>query len=266
LNGAGRASGPDQPRQLVQPHRPRGARPGRSVDADSAALVTPCSSKSGRIAYNVKDPTSNIVTTYTQDQIFHVRGVSDDGVEGKSLLTWARDSIGIALATESYAGRLFSQGSLHSGVISVPACSIRKPRSAWRSRLSRRKRTWHMPKVLEQGATYTESTLTPEDSQFLTSRQFSVTEMSRWFGIPPHKLFDLSRSTNNNIEHQGIEYVGDGLMPWLVLIEQAILRDLILNPARFYAEFNVEGMLRGDSAARGELYKSALWRRRGVTE
>jgi HK97 family phage portal protein len=217
-------------------------------------LVTPEQLSSGRIVYHVRNDKTHTTTRISQDDIMHVRGPSDDGVTGKSVLAWARDSVGIALATESYAGRLFSQGNLHGGTITVPGllhddASKRMAQSFVSSQAS-----WHMPKVLEQGATYTESQLTPEDSQFLLSRKFSVTEMARWLGLPPHKIFDLERSTNNNIEHQGIEYVGDGLQPWCVLIEQAILRDLVLNPARFFAEFNLDGLLRGDSAARGEFY------------
>src|SRR5258708_6512445 len=80
-------------------------------------LVKPRQLPSFRIVYDVRDPTTNIVSTFTQDEIFHVRGVSDDGIEGKSILAWARNSIGVALATESYASKLFSQGSLHGGLI-----------------------------------------------------------------------------------------------------------------------------------------------------
>lgn len=222
----------------------------------NAERVKPVQLDSGRVTYQVRDQRTNIVTTLSQDQMFHVRGPSDDGVEGKSLLTWARDSIGLAMAQHGYAARLFSQGALHGGVISVPAIlndeASKRMADSWVTSQA----SWHRPKILEQGATYTESTLTPEDSQMLTSQQFSVTEMARWLGVPPHKIADLSRSTNNNIEHQGLEYVTDSLSPWLVLIEQAILQQLILAPDRYFAEFNVDALMRGDSVARGEFYKS----------
>ncbi len=217
-------------------------------------LVTNEQLASGRILHHVKNPTTNQITTYTQDEISHVRGVSDDGVTGKSLLTWARDSIGIALATETYAGKLFSQGALHGGLITVPGLLDPDASKRMAQSFVTSARTWHLPQVLEQGATFTEPTLTPEDSQFLLSRQFSVTEMARWLGLPPHKIQDLSRSTNNNIEEQGIDYVGDGLSPWLVLIESAFDRDLVLVPAKYFVEFNADGLMRGNSAARGEFY------------
>lgn len=218
-------------------------------------LVTPEQLPSGRILYHIKNPKTNISTPATQDEICHVRGVSDDGVTGKSVLTWARDSIGIALATETYAGKLFSQGALHGGLITVPGVLDEEASLRMAESFVTSAKTWHLPKVLEQGATYAEPTLTPEDSQFLLSRQFSVTEMARWLGLPPHKIQDLSRSTNNNIEEQGIDYVGDGLSPWLVLIESAFDRDLVLLPAKFLVEFNADGLMRGNSSARGDFYQ-----------
>lgn len=217
--------------------------------------VKPTQLDTGRVAYIVRDA-KNQQITYTQDEIFHVRGVSDDGIEGKSVLSWARDSIGLAAAQNSYAARLFSQGSLHGGVITVPAKLDPEASKRMAASFVTAQGAWHMPKVLEQGATYADAQMTPEDSQMLLSQQFSVTEMARWLGLQPHKIADLSRSTNNNIEHQGLEYVTDSLSPWLVLMEQAILRDLIVAPDRYFAEFNVNALMRGDSAARGEFYKS----------
>ena len=217
-------------------------------------LVAPVQLDTLRVAYRVRDPKTYEVRIFTQDEIFHVRGVSDDGVVGKSVLAWARDSVGVALATESYAGRLFSQGALHGGVITVPGVLTDEASTRLAKSFATTQQTWHLPRVLEQGATYAESDLTPEDSQFLKSREFSVTEMARWLGLPPHKLADLLRSTNNNIEHQALEYVIDSLSPWLILIEQTIGRDVIIEPARYFAEFNIDALLRGDSQARGDFH------------
>jgi HK97 family phage portal protein len=218
--------------------------------------VKPKQLDTGRIIYVVKNAKTLQTDTFTQDDIFHVRGVSDDGIEGKSVLAWARDSIGLAAAQSSYAARLFSQGALHGGTITVPGVLNAEASARMATSFVTTQGTWHMPKVLEQGATYAESQLTPEDSQMLLSQQFSVTEMARWLGLQPHKIMDLTRSTNNNIEHQGLEYVTDSLSPWLILIEQAILRDLIVASDRFFAEFNVDALMRGDSAARGAFYTS----------
>lgn len=78
--------------------------------------------------------------------------------------------------------------------------------------------------------------------------------------IPPHKLYDLSRSTNNNIEHQSIEAVTDGLQPWVERIEAWVNFDEDLMAAGNFIEFEMEGRLRGDTATRYDAYAKAVGR------
>jgi HK97 family phage portal protein len=236
--------------------------PGRRGFADALwplhpDYVRPEQLDSGRIVYHVRQPKSGTTTIYAQDDIFHLRGQSDDGVTGKSVIAWARDSIGLAMATEGYASRLFDRGAQHGGVLTHPG--VLNDEAAERMAKSFSAQTagpsnWHRPVILEEGVTWTPVTMTAEDSQYLLSRKFSVVEMARWLGVPPHKLFDLERATFSNIEHQGIEFVVDDLTPWLVLWEQAISRDLILATDTYFAEFNLEGLLRGDSTTRADFH------------
>ena len=76
--------------------------------------------------------------------------------------------------------------------------------------------------------------------------------------VPPHKIGDLSRSTNNNIEHQDLEFLRDSIAPWLERIEQACNRSLLLpgEKGKFYIEFEIKGMMRGDTAARTAFYQA----------
>lgn len=217
---------------------------------------------SGRLLYTIRQKDSS-TKTYSQDEVFRLPGWSDDGVNCKSVIAYARDSIGLAMATEGYASRLFSQGALHGGLIKLPAGTSLDQEASDRLANSFVEKTagnknWHKPAILEDGAEWQPMTMTAEDSQFLLSRQFSVTDIARWFGVPPHMIADLSRSTNNNIEQQSLEFVTYDLTPWLVLWEQAIARHLILKPMTYFVEFNVDGLLRGDSIARSEFY-SKLW-------
>lgn len=114
----------------------------------------------------------------------------------------------------------------------------------------------HQLLLLDGGLTYTAIGIPPNDAQFIETRKFQIEEIARWFNIPPHKLKHLERSTNNNIEHQGIEYYTDTLLPWLVRWEQEINRKLIapLEKNQQFAAHLVDGILRGDSASRGEFY------------
>src|SRR6185369_10893050 len=98
------------------------------------------------------------------------------------------------------------------------------------------------------GATYVGIGIPPNEAQFLETRQFQVNEIARWFNIPPHKLAELSRSTNNNIEQQSIDYYTTTLMPWLTTWEQELCTKLIpsLEQNQQFIEHLVDGLLRGD--------------------
>ena len=101
--------------------------------------------------------------------------------------------------------------------------------------------------------------MSPEDSQFLQTRSFQLTEICRIFRVPPHMIGDLSRSTFSNIEHQSIDFVVHTIRPWLVRWEQAISRTLLTDEERtiYYAKFNVDGLMRGDFATRMSGYAIA---------
>jgi hypothetical protein len=112
-------------------------------------------------------------------------------------------------------------------------------------------------KILGKGTTYKPFDMPLVDAQFLESRKFAVTDIARWFRVPPHKIADLDRSTNNNIEHQSIEFVNDTLVPWLVRLEQEINTKLIVGSARNvqYSKLDARAVLRGDLMARANYYR-----------
>jgi len=209
-----------------------------------------------RVVYHVRQK-SGTTTTYSQDQIFHLRGPSDDGVVGKGVLAYARDSVGIALATEGYAGRLFSQGALHGGVISVPGLLNDEAAKRMAQSFVTSRTQWHSPKVLEQGATYEESKLTPEDAQMLLSRKFSIDDMARWLGLPRHML-ENSDPSFGNAEQFNQNFVDYSLGKWLSLWEFGCNAQLVTSPQRFFVEFTRDALVRGDIAARWNAHVAAV--------
>jgi hypothetical protein len=92
-----------------------------------------------------------------------------------------------------------------------------------------------------------------QEAQFLEARRFQVEEVCRLYGVPPHLVGDLSRSSYSNIEQQSLDYLQNGLMPWLRRIESAISRDLIAD-GDLFAEFDTRGALRADAAGRAAYY------------
>ena len=106
----------------------------------------------------------------------------------------------------------------------------------------------------------TKLSIAPEEAQFLQSRMFQITEIARWFRLPPHMLGDLERATFSNVEQQDINFVKYSLAPWLKRWEQELNRKLLTQEEKknTFIEFNLDGLLRGDTQARGEFYTKMI--------
>jgi HK97 family phage portal protein len=223
------------------------------------SLVKPELISNGSKVFHIRDPKRGTTSIVSGDEIFHLCGMSDDGVEGKGILQYARDSLGLNVVTEQFAGRVFSRGSLSAGAIETPATLDPAASKRMAESFTTSSQNWHLPKVLEQGAKWVPGQgMTPENAQMLLSRKFGIDEMSRWLGVPPHMLASLDRSTNNNIEHQGQEFIDYTEGQWLSLWEFAINDQLVTRPDRFYAEFNRNALVRGDLATRWAAYMTAI--------
>jgi len=196
-----------------------------------------------------------------QDEVLHVRGFSRDGFVGMNPIREAAESLGIAMATEEHAGRLFSNGATPSGILEHPGELGTQGRknlmSSWYAAFGGVKNSGKVA-VLENGMKWKETQMSSRDAQFIESRQFSVVEIARIFGVPPHILYDLTKSSFSNIETQSLELMKFTIRQWLVRWEQAIQRDLVVAKHRFFAKFNVDGLLRSDTKTRFEAYGSAI--------
>jgi HK97 family phage portal protein len=184
--------------------------------------------------------------------------LSYDGVRGRSVITWARESLGLTVAAQDYGAEFFGNGGVPGGVLEHPG----SPKAETRKQMRKEWHEVHSPAaggktneiaVLWEGMKYNKISLPPGDAQFLETRRFQVTEIARWFNVPPHMLRDLDRATFSNIEHQQIEFVLYSLLPGLVAWEQEIDRKL-LNPPRLYSKYSVRGLLRGDLKAQAEFF------------
>lgn len=191
------------------------------------------------------------------DRMFHVTGAMSDGICGKGVIRQARESIGLGVATERFGAAFFGSGATPNGVISVPEVlndeAASRMRRDWR-RIHSNADNPHQIAVLEQGSKYQSISIPPEDAQFLETRQHNVTEIARWYRVPPHMLMDLTRATFSNIEQQSLDFVKQTMLPWARRWEKAIDRQL-LRPGEVFSKFIMEGLLRGDTAARAQWYK-----------
>ena len=198
---------------------------------------------------------------FRREEVLHVPGLGFNGLVGFSPIAMMKNSLGSTLAVEKYGSAFFKNGAQPSGVLEHPGVlkNPEKIRQNW-SDVYGGANNAHKVAVLEEGMSYKAISLPPEDSQFLSTRQFGVEEICRIFRVPPHMVQDLQRATFNNIEHLAIEFVMHTLMPWLVRIEQAIIKDVLIDEEKneFFPKFNVDGLMRGDYKSRMEGYAVAI--------
>lgn len=215
----------------------------------------------GGIVYRVQSERGSSVLIPARD-MFHLIGShsSDGGLTGLSTIAFAAHSIGLGLAMERFGSTFFGNNASPGGVLQHPGVLSDAAREQLRDSMKSRYsgENAHSTMVLEEGMTFTPLSIPPEEAQFLESRQFSVVDVCRWFGVPPHKVGDLSRATYSNIEHQAIEVVTDTLLPWIKRLEEEANYKLLtgIRDRNCYTNINVSALLRGDSMTRAKMYQS----------
>ncbi|NRA27449.1 MAG: phage portal protein [Opitutales bacterium] len=214
-----------------------------------------------------KDPEDDSKLIYIYDgkempreNVFDLRGLTHNGIQGLSLASTCNDVIGLAISLQDNAGRYFANDSKVSGFLKAPGIlkepTIKKLKKQITEATTGEKK--YFPFILEEGIEFIRERSENKDSQFLESRQQQDKAIVQLFGIPPHKVGILDNATFSNIEHQNIEWVVDSLRPYLVRWEQRIKMQLLTKRERdagFYVEFSVDGLLRGDIKSRYEAYQ-----------
>jgi HK97 family phage portal protein len=199
---------------------------------------------------------------YARNEIWHLRGLSSDGVLGLSPIEVSRESIGEGLAMQAYSSRFFANDAKPGGgYIEYPGKFANKEmklafREAWQDMQGGKNRG--KVAVLESGMKFHELGLNNADSQFIESRSAKTADIARIFNVPPHKIGDLSKATFSNIEQQSIEFWTDTMLPYAELWESSIEYFLLGpdEPMGLDPEFDMDRMMRGDSAARSAYYAS----------
>lgn len=191
------------------------------------------------------------------NRIMSIPGFSLDGEEGVSVIQYGSSVFGTALAGESAANKTFRNGLLQNVYYTIEKFLKPSQRDEFQKNISNQLIEGNSP-LLEGGIDAKSLNIKPVDAQLLESRGYSVEEICRWFRVPPWMIGHTEKSTSwgTGIEQQMIGFLTFTLAPWLKRIEQYINKEL-LTPAervRYYSKFNVEGLLRADSAGRASFY------------
>lgn len=223
--------------------------------------INPMRNDSGELIYRCWDNTGGWVDLESW-RIFHVRNLGSDGICGQSVIKLASRTIAMGIAAEQFGSNLMESQAVPSGVLEHPQKlseeAATRLRDSFGKTYSGRENAGKII-VLEEGLKFSQLAFKPEDLQFIQSRQFTVEEIARWFGVPPHKLADMEHSTFSNIEHQAIEVITDCIVPWCKSFEEeADYKLLGKRRTNIYTKMNIRGLLRGDNASRGEYYTKML--------
>src|SRR5262245_23271994 len=217
--------------------------------------------RSRGVVYDVTDPAGG-TRRLLGDEIFHLKDRSDDGIVGKSRLQRARETFGIALMTEKHASSVFANSASLSGVLMHPE----NIGAEGAQRLAADfKRTYQGPDrageiaILEEGLKWQAISVSPEATELLASRQFSIETIARIYRVPPPVIGDLSHGTYSNVTELGRWFYQHTIVPWLTRWERTIERSLFSDEGRriYETEFDADGLTRANMLERYQAYRIA---------
>jgi HK97 family phage portal protein len=192
------------------------------------------------------------------DELIHVLNGGQSGLVGVSTLTYAAHTLGIAIGAEQQAKRFFEGAGQPSGILTVNGRmdeeTRRKNYNIWEQRLADKPGGV----MILEGPTmnYQPISVSPADAQLLESREFSVIDICRFFGVSPVKCFDLTKSSYSTVEATQLSFLTDTLQPILVNIEQELKRKLFIGSGRnrYAVKFGTEELLRADKSSQASYF------------
>lgn len=242
----------------------------KEQDGNRLVALTPIPSEftnvfrddSGALRYRFPDRGKTI--ELPEEKVFHIRGFGIGGDVGLSPVSYARQTLGIAMAIGEASGKTFAQGMRASGFFTTPTVLTPEQRvQVQKSLVDAYSGHGASSKagVLEAGFGWLPSNINPHDAEMLLSWKFSVEEICRWLRVPPVLIGHSAEGQTmwgSGVEQIMLGWLTLGLRPYLSRVEQAIKKRLIRPEERgkIFAEFNVEGLLRADSAGRAALQAS----------
>jgi HK97 family phage portal protein len=215
---------------------------------------------SGRLVYDIS---TGKPRRLLQDEVLHLRDRSDDGIIGRSRLARAASVVQAGLSIQEFANQLYRNGVNPSGALEMEGKLSQDQRTSLAAMFkegfagpSKAAKTL----ILDQGMSWRQISLSPEDAEFLSSRRFTTEELARIFGVPPPIIGDLSHGTFTNSETVGRWFAQHTLAPWIRKLESEFTRSVFSEASRttHKLELDMSGFLRGDPAQRWAAWKIAV--------
>ena len=243
------------------PRRQPGAR--REMFILPTSGVQPYLDKNGDLWYHVAF-TSGVPEWIPDVEIFSIVINSTDGITGRSVITYGRESLGRKMGAHETQAKFYAQGLNPGGLMwmagELDKEARAKVRSAYEEAMSGSSNAYRLAILDNKTTKFEQITMKPVDAQFLESINANDLEIANFFGVPSYKLNQGKQSYQSN-EQQNLDYLNTTLDPYLVQWEQAgalkFLSELEQNDT--YLRFNRDVLLRTDATTRaGYLVKKIL--------
>ena len=196
---------------------------------------------------------------YLAENMLYFKGITNDGYTALSPVEWNAAAIGEGLAAQKFAAEYYKKGGNMKGVITNDRILAPEELDRFKKHFSDSARNYGTP-VLDAGYKYQQLSINPVVAQLLAEKTFSIDDIARILSIPPHLLMELSHATFSNIEQENIEFVTMTLRPFCESMEAELDMKLFLTKdlGKFQIDFDLDGMLRGDTTARSAFYHQML--------
>lgn len=198
-----------------------------------------------------------------QSEVLHLRHrLGEDGILGVSPITAAKSVIQLAISERDHGVNTFNNATRLGGVLKIPGKLTPEQKASLSASWSTQHGGTNTGKtaILESGVEFQPISMTLEDAEWIAARAFSVTEVARLFRCPPTVIGDLTHGNYSNSVEMARQFVTMTLRRHLVAWEQAISKQLLTEVGRrvYFAEHQVEGLLRGDSVNRADFYAKGI--------
>ena len=215
----------------------------------------------GSLRFKVTNPKTGQMRTLLQEEVFRIPGMSSDGVNGLRAVDLASEAIGLGMAADGYAARVFSNRLNMGGFLVHPGKITTDAQKNLIDKIMERLagvENAHRPMILQEGIKFEKASMDAKAAQLIEARKWQIGEIARYWRIPLHMLNIDDQTNRSTVESQALDFVKYTLRPWVRRIEQAARRDLIVAKRTYSLKFNMDALLRGDSAARASYFSAAL--------
>lgn len=224
--------------------------------------IRPERSSNGGVRYVWYEEGRGPARILMDDEVLRLPHKMLDGINSLSPVALHRKTIGNAMASTRFMDSFLRNNASPKGGIKVPNTlsteAVQALRKSWEDRHMGAENAGRLA-IFDGGMEWMEMGMSMQDAQYIETQQFAIADIARIYLVPPHKVGDLSRATFSNIEHQAIQFVTDCLMSQCRRIESRMNQYLLSEADRkagYYIEFDLKGLLAGDSQARSAFYRA----------